>query len=117
MNINGKPAKFIVDTGASVSLIDMKQEKNYHFSYYQNSGNGVMNSFSGLNKLMLTSRIEVKHNQYTFRGFKFYATNIDYLQRFLEKRSIHILGIVGADFLLRNRAIIDYQNRKLILNI
>lgn len=117
MNINGKPAKFLVDTGASVSVIDMKQEGKYHFSYSKNLGNGVMNSFSGINKLMLTSRIEVKHNQYTFRGFKFYASNIDYLQRFLEKRSIHILGIVGADFLIKNKAIIDYQNRKLILNI
>ncbi len=117
MNINGKPAKFLVDTGASVSLIDMKQEKKYHFSSYENLGSGVMNSFSGLNKLMLTSRIEVKHNQNTFKGFKFYAANIDYLHRFLEKRSIHILGIVGADFLLKNKAIIDYQNRKLILNI
>lgn len=116
LEVNDRPAMFIVDTGASVSLVDRQQASEYEFICHENVGSGKINGLTGINTLVPTSRINVSHYNYKFRGIKFYAIDIDPIHEYLEKRNIHILGILGADFLIKNKAVIDYENKILILN-
>ena len=115
LDANGAPATFIVDTGATVSLLDMEQAEAYHFTCHESQGKGRINGLAGVNALMMASGIRVRHEGVKIKGIKFYVCNIDSLHEFLEKRDIHILGIIGADFLIRRNAVIDYERKALLL--
>ena len=113
--VNGKQANFIVDTGASVSVIDRHQASKYRFRCFDNLDQGRMNSMAGISSLILTSGIELKHQNRQFKHVKFYASDMDYINRFMKERHVNILGILGADFLKRNQAVIDYKHRRIML--
>lgn len=114
--INDSSATFIIDTGATVSLLDEKQASEYHFVCHKSQGKGKINGLAGVNTLQLASGIRMSHGRFKFKGFKFYSCNLDSLHEFFEKRNIFILGIIGADFLIKYNAIIDYENQRLILH-
>lgn len=111
--VNNQPATFIVDTGASVSLLDRKQATKYNFTCFERYGSGEINSLSGINAMLPTSGIRLGYDLLRLRKFRFYGSDFDALQNYFAKRNIRILGIVGADFLIKNSAVIDYQNKKL----
>lgn len=113
--VNNQPANFIVDTGASVSLLDRKQASKYKFICFENYGSGEINSLAGINSLLPIGGIRLGYDLLTFRRFRFYGSNFGPLHSYLAKRNIHILGIVGADFLIKNKVVIDYQNKKLTI--
>lgn len=113
--VNGKQANFIVDTGASVSIIDRQQASKYRFRCFDNLDQGSMNSMAGISSLILTSGIELRYQNHQFRHVKFYASDMDYINRFMKERHVYILGILGADFLKRNQAVIDYKHRRIRL--
>ena len=113
--VNNRPANFIVDTGASVSLLDRKQASKYNFVWFEEYGSGELNSLAGINSMLPTGGIRLSYDLLTFRKFRFYGSNFDPLHSYLAKRNIHVLGIVGADFLIRNKAVIDYKNKKLTI--
>lgn len=108
LNINGQDAWFIVDTGAGISIIDRKQAEAFRFRYYPEKGSGKIHSVGGHSEVSLTSHISVSYKEVSLTRTKFYASDIDALNRFLAKRGKEILGIVGADFLQRHQAVIDY---------
>lgn len=116
LTVNDSSATFIIDTGATVSLLDEKQASEYHFVCHKSQGKGKINGLSGVNTLQLVSGIRVYHDEFKLKGFKFYSCNLDSLHQFFEKRNIFILGIIGADFLVKYNALIDYENQKLVLH-
>ncbi|MCG8321989.1 MAG: aspartyl protease family protein [Cytophagales bacterium] len=113
--VNNRPANFIVDTGASVSLLDRKQAEKYNFICFDEYGAGEINSLAGINSMLPTGGIRLGYDFFTFRKFRFYGSNFDPLHNYLAKRNIHVLGIVGADFLIKNKAVIDYNNKILTI--
>ena len=117
LTVNNLPAKFIVDTGASVSLVDMKQASKYDFICFDTFGSGEINSLAGINALLPTSRVRLAYEYIKLKKSRFYGSNFEPLHEYFSKRNIQVLGIVGADFLIKNNAVIDYKNKKLILNI
>ena len=116
LTVNGKQANFIVDTGASVSVIDKRQASKYQFRCFDNMDQGSMNSMAGISSLIHTSKIELRHQNYRFRHVRFYASDMNYINRFMKERHVYILGILGADFLQQNQAVIDYKNKRIVLN-
>ena len=116
LTVNGKQANFIVDTGASVSVIDQRQASKYEFRCFDNMNQGSMNSMAGVSSLILTSKIELSHHNHQFGRMKFYASDMGYINRFMKERHVYILGILGADFLKRNQAVIDYKHKRIVLN-
>ena len=117
LTVNNQPATFIVDTGASVSLLDKKQASKYDFICFDTFGSGEINSLAGINSLLPTSGVRLKYEYIKLKKSRFYGSNFEPLHKYFSKRNIHVLGIVGADFLIKNNAVIDYKNKKLILNM
>ena len=113
--VNNQPGTFIVDTGASVSLLDREQASKYKFICFEEYGSGEINSLSGINALLPTGGIRLGYDLLTFRRFRFYGSNFEPLHNYFQKKNIHILGIVGADFLIKNKAMIDYKNKRLTI--
>lgn len=113
--VNNKWSKFIVDTGASVSLLDFNQSKKYDFTYSIDIDNRLT-GFGGRTRLMKTSRV-----QFAMKGalpdysIRFSASDLSNLNTILSKSQQRVLGILGNDFLQSHGAIIDYQKKKLLI--
>ena len=115
--LNGKKGYFLVDTGSDISIINTGEIKRYKLEERKiyTEGRRVI-GFNGatahvmrvLNANMILGN-ELDYN-------KFYSINIEGVARSIEaKTNIRIIGIVGADILLKYNCIIDYNQRELIL--
>ena len=113
--VNGKTAKFLIDTGASVSILDINQTKRYGLEVYQSNDAGVV-GLGGNEKLM-----EIKNIMFNFKGeqpkryYSFYGLDLKKLNYKMSADGIKILGILGSDFLYKKGAIINYQRELLYL--
>lgn len=106
--INGINGSFILDTGASTSCIGFQSVSHFRLkneaSKVKAAGAGAINMKTELAK---DNRINIgvwTENKVDFVLFDLSHVN-EALQQ-VDEESIH--GIIGADFLKRNRAIIDY---------
>jgi hypothetical protein len=115
LQINGRDALFIVDTGAGISIIDPKQADAYRFKWHPEKGAGKLHTVGGRSEFNLTSRIIVSYRDIELKHLRFYASNIDALQEFFAKKDKEIIGIVGSDFLQQYHAVIDYGENKIYL--
>lgn len=111
--VNDKWSKFIVDTGASVSLLDFTQSKKYNFTYSIDADNRLT-GFGGRSRLMKTSGVSfAMRGALTDQSFRFSASDLSSLNAVLSQSQQRVLGILGNDFLQSHGAIIDYQKKKL----
>lgn len=113
--VNGKEATFILDSGSSISLLDKEQADDFGFEYYPENGEGRIHGLGGKNIFNVTSSIKLTYNgEHSFKQ-RFYSTDIQHIKKFLKARKITVLGILGADFLIRHKAIIDYSRGFLVV--
>jgi len=117
VEVNGKKARFIVDTGAALSLIDVNQSKQVGFKAFQLNHTNFIQGFGSKNQLLATSHIKVRYRDLDLKGLKFRGSDLSQLNDFLQPRNIKILGILGSDYLARVKAIIDYERRAVVLNL
>jgi hypothetical protein len=106
-NINGLPVKLLIDTGASVSLIDVSTQPLLLFTQDLEVPTTVANGLGGQSYLFGVKDAEVYYEGYkleiTFKGTD--------LSNF--RFGTGVVGIIGADFLIENGLIIDFPSRKL----
>ena len=113
--VNNKWSKFIIDTGASVSLLDFTQSKKYNFSYSVDADQRLT-GFGGRSKLMRTSEVSFAiKGVMQDRSYSFSASDLSGLNSILSRSQQRVLGILGNDFLESHGAIIDYQKKKLLI--
>jgi len=105
--INGVPVKLLVDSGASLSLIDNTVYKELFFFMDTNVPISIGQGLGGTAYIFGVKGVILTHEgdtlKVTFRG-----TNLSAF-RFTNG----IVGIIGSDFLSENNLIIDYKGNKL----
>ena len=111
--VNDKWAKFIVDTGASTSVLDLSQSKKYKFSYAIDPDTR-MAGFGGHSKLMKTSSVQFMLDGLPTNELNFSASDLRGINTVLLQKNQKILGIIGSDFLRNHRAVIDYDRNKIV---
>lgn len=112
LNINGKIKCFMIDSGSSVSIIEPNVAKTDsvfpdHYLY-----NVSINSISGED----TQGTQVYKLRIEGKPVVFYERDLHPINRIYEDWGIKIYGILGADFLIQRKAVIDYNKRQLIIN-
>lgn len=111
--VNDKWAKFIVDTGASTSLLDLNQSKKYKFSYAIDPETRIT-GFGGRSHLMRTSTVLFNLNGLSAGDYQFSASDLKGLNNILAQNNQRVLGIIGSDYLRHHGAIIDYSQNKIV---
>ena len=117
VKVNGKKARFIVDTGAALSLIDINQSKRYGFKVFEGNHTNFIQGFASQSQLYNTSSVRVQYQDLDLNRIKFWGFDLSHLNDFLQPRYIKILGVLGSDYLAREKAIIDYGHRAVVLNL
>lgn len=106
--INSISGEFILDTGASTSCIDLSSSSYFSLiseeSIIKAAGAGAINM-----ETMLSRKNEFTIKDWTLRSMDFVLFDLSHVNQALaqaEENPIH--GIIGADFLKKHRAVIDY---------
>ena len=106
-NINGLPVLLLVDSGASVSLIDTSTaeillfDRDYDIPVTQGIGVGGTSYIYGIKGVILT------HNGDTL-NVNFRGTDLSNF-----RKNNGIIGIIGSDFLSENHLVVDFKHKKL----
>ena len=108
--------KFLIDTGASNTVIDITFAKDnlLEFATISEQGGGLGTSVMTLHHKKVDS---FSIHDFEIKDFDLYATDFTHVKQSLEKKGIEEVstGVIGADILITYNAIIDYENRKLFL--
>ena len=107
---------FLIDTGASNTVIDIgfAKENLFEFAAIEEQGGGVGTSQMALfhKKVAL-----FKINDFEIRSFDLYATDFQHVKDTLAKKGITepCNGVIGADILINYNAKINYKKKRLYL--
>jgi hypothetical protein len=116
VNIDNIKTCFLIDTGASNTVIDIgfAKENLMEFASIDELGGGVG-----------TSQMQVFHkevslfkiNDFEIPAFDLYATDFQHVKDSLAKKGITepCNGVIGADILIKYKAKINYKKRRLYL--
>lgn len=115
VKINGIKGRFILDTGASNSCIDINLAEKFNLivkdSETKAAGAGAIDMETKISK---KNQIAIKH--WKHNNFTIVLLDLTHVNTALtEHNSKSIDGIIGADILEKGNAIIDYKKKRLYL--
>ncbi len=113
--INGKTAMMLIDTGASNSCIHSELKEHFEL---QEKGDPFDAAGASEGKMQAVMTLECKIQLgRSFKGEQaFVLLDLNHVNTTLNSQgTVKIDGIIGADFLKKNKAIIDYSLSKLFL--
>ena len=113
--INGKNAKLIIDTGASNSCIHSELQEYFELKekgdFFDAAG-----ASEGKMEAILTSECKIRLGKSFKAKQAFVLLDLNHINKTLKSQGAEkIDGIIGADFLKKNKALIDYSVRKIFL--
>jgi hypothetical protein len=116
VKIDDIKARFLVDTGASNTVIDIgfAKENLLEFASIDELGGGVGTSQMAL----FHKQVDLfKINDFEVPSFDLYATDFTHVKDSLAKKGITepCHGVIGADILIKYKAKINYNKQKLYL--
>lgn len=108
--ILGKDYLFIVDSGASMSIIDSTfYSNNSHLFKFKEEVDLIFTGISTKRELTSSLILVRINNKITL----FVASDISSMRNSFSEYDYNIIGILGSDYLNNNRLIIDYNNKTL----
>lgn len=113
--VNGKPCLFMIDTGAGATVIDRSKQDRFGLREIRTSDYAAgIGSFSRL--IGTTAMMNI--NGHEMKVDSLYLMDISFVNAELKKnRGRKVDGLLGADFLQKHHAIIDYERKKLYLKL
>ena len=116
VNIDGIITNFLIDTGASNTVIDLNYATNnlMEFASMKEKGGGVGTSQMSL----FRKKVKLfKINNFEIPSFDLYAADFQHVKDSLAKKGITepCNGVIGADILIKYEAVIDYAKQSLYL--
>ena len=117
--INGFPAVFVLDTGASRTVLDSKRinrfmkEEDTQFVEYGRPSTGL-----GSNQVetRLVKIDELKIGTFECRNYEVAVVDMSHVNTGYHSMNMPpVDGALGSDILLKSEAIVDYKKRRLVL--
>jgi len=111
--INGKNAVLLVDTGASNSCIHSELQEHFEL-ILKGEPFDAAGASAGKMKATLTSKCKLELCKDSADKHAFVLLDLNHVNQTLQNQGARkIDGILGADFLKRKKAVIDYGERML----
>ena len=115
LRINNVYGKFILDTGASNSCINLNLSKKFKISL-EKSNKKASSATNEINEVYCSNNKTISIEDYKLDNFKILLFDMSYINESLKKNNVSELeGIIGNDFLIKFNAVIYYNSKKIKL--
>ena len=111
-SINGKRAFFIVDTGASISILNQQDADYFGFDFTK--GEASVAGFGGISELNRAMGSTVQIGSLTLKNFPFACQDMEHISAaFMNARRVKVAGVIGSDIFQKYKISINYRERTL----
>jgi hypothetical protein len=112
----GRPARFIVDTGAGGTIVDLSAAAEYKLKLRSRSKKG-----GGVGSIAMQMNSVAKHDLQLagvdLSETKLLTMDLSHVNAGLKKAKVEpVVGVIGADILWRRHALIDYAKGLMLLS-
>lgn len=113
--LNEVQGKFILDTGASNSCIDVSLAEKFKLLVEDSSTKAAGAGATGM-ETKVSSKNYIQIKDWKYNNFNLVLIDLTHVNTALTEHNAEAVdGIIGADILNKGKAIIDYSNRCLYL--
>ena len=112
--LNGKPARFIIDTGASVSVLNEPDAGYYGFRVIDPFflADIEVTGFADTSLMKQTANCTLEIGRLKITHLRFKSKNISHLTSLLYRNEcVRVAGILGSDMFTQYRMQIDFMNK------
>jgi predicted aspartyl protease len=115
VRLNGVKGRFILDTGASNSCVDISLAEKFGLEVEDSETKAAGAGAVGMEtKFSKGNRLRIK--DWKYKDFNIVLLDLSHVNEALtEHQATAIHGIIGADVLEKGKAIIDYKKKRLYL--
>lgn len=107
--VNGKEIPFIIDTGASCSMIDKEWAEKLNLKLNKSNGKTIGYGSSSFD-LSIIKKLEIEIDGQVFKVSKAMCSDLSNVNKTLKREGAKpIAGLIGADILMKYKALIDYD--------
>lgn len=116
--VNDVNGKFLIDTGASNSCIDLNKSDKFKLTYGK-SDEQASSATNEIKDTYISKKNSLLIGEYHINDFDIILFNMKHvIKSLLEKDEIEIDGIIGSDLLIKSEAEINFKEKKInIYNI
>lgn len=109
VKVNGKSVYFLVDTGASVALVDITKENELGFKLGKKLAGGIVGAGGEIAEVYHVKNLDVDFNGHKI--YQFVATNIDAVKQSIKRETDYeIFGILCLEQMKQLGMVIDTAN-------
>lgn len=113
--LNNIKGRFILDTGASNSCIDINLAKKFKLEVKDSDTKAAGAGAIGM-ETKISSKNNIEINQWKYQNFTVVLLDLTHVNTALtEHHAEAVDGIIGADILEKGKAIINYEKKSLYL--
>ena len=113
--VNNVDGKFLIDTGASNSCIDLSKSKKFKLNFGK-SDEQALSATDEIKETYISKKNSLLIDEYYIKDFDIILFNMKHvIKSLLDKDKIEIDGIIGADILIKYNCSIDYKENKLLI--
>ena len=113
--VNNVDGKFLIDTGASNSCIDLNKSEKFKLNYGK-SDEQASSATDEIKETYISKKNSLSIDQYYIHDFDIILFNMEHVIKSLfDKDEIEIDGIIGADILIKYNCCIDFKENTLMI--
>ena len=113
--VNNIDGKFLIDTGASNSCVDLNKSEKFNLNYGK-SDEQASSATDEIKETYISKKNSLLIGEYQINDLDIILFNMKHvIKSLLDKDEIEIDGIIGADILIKYNCCIDYRENKLVV--
>ena len=113
--VNNVDGKFLIDTGASNSCIDLNKSDKFKLNYGK-SDEQASSATEEIKETFISKKNSLLIDKHYFNDLDIILFDLKHvIKSFLDKDKIEIDGIIGADILMKYNCCIDYKKSTLVI--
>ena len=117
VHIKNKEFRMLVDTGSSTTIFNINKIKDISQNDIQDNNNKMYTVGSNNMKSKYLNIDEMRIGDIIIKDYKSMILDLSHINEYYKENGIPLIdGILGGDILFEYKAIIDYENRQMMLS-
>ena len=114
---DGQTQNWVIDTGASKTVFDKRLEEYYSVLEGESDEIHTAGNSEQPQEISMALLAQLQIGKLKIENFKVALLDLSHINELYSKSTNHkICGLIGGDFLMKYKAVIDYKKKKLVLS-